>query len=1231
MRASVIVSWVLALGLLGCGGSQHPSMRDGIDAIRRAAQERPSDPIAVARWAEAELLMSGGDAAAAEGAIARAIELDVQSPRLFLLRALERHTHGDPDASLEAYLRAIGLARTSHDPLAPVIAEVALAYAIEFDDAVAGYGAQMEEALGPIFEDPGAIGPSARHAIGSILIELAYRRGDLDRVRAIAAAQGCPSEQRVAGPFGPRALLGFDRSFAPEEPGPLAASYDLGPGRGERETRTLEPRGCALHLGNGPVAGPGATYAESIVRAEAEGDYHLRVESPNAVEIFVDDRSLARADRRREALGRVTYHPVHLRAGEHRVMVKTVSRHPNPVLVLSLVPSGQLLDPEPDAGDGPLARVLRAARFAARADFVRARATLEPAVREDQPTSTVLMLAAIVTLSDPLTGGQVAADEARRILMLAGERDARAWYPRLQLANLEPDELTRIGMLERASAEWPEMIVLPLTLIDSLEERGWEARADQVIAQARSVVPDACRPRRAQLQSALRRGRAGEVGTLADELVRCDARSDARVQHAVRQRRWDDALAEVARIAALEPASARYARLDAELSLVRSRGDQGEVERILGELAEILPRSEQIVRMQADRMLAAGDEQGAIRRIEEALREEPDSMAELRRLVRVLGGDDPLRAYRLDGAQVIRDFEASGRRYDGPKVLVLDYTVVRVFEDGSSLELTHNIIRIQSEEAVDSEGEFSPPEDAQLLTLRTIEADGRRLEPDEIQGKDTISLPSLSVGDYVEFEFLRAQPPPGGFPNGAVGDRFYFQSFEVPFDRSELTVILPEAIDPMVDPRGPAPQTEVEVANGTRVLRWRVRESRPRTLEPGAVHSREYLPSVLWGHRASWDMYVESLRDILADRTVRDPAHEGLVREIVGADGHATPEARARRIFHWVLANIDDAEDPFGQAATMVHARTGNRTRVLHYLLGIAGIEADVAVARSFTQDNTESELADEDTYQFLLVRMQGSSGPVWLWPGARGAAFGYLPIDPLVRGQQALVLNERAERVRVDQPPVESDRIHIEADVRLDGEGGAHIAVVETFTGSHAVAWRAQLENVPAAQLEEAFARMYVAQITSGARMTELAITGREDPEQPLVLAYELDVPAFGRLDRDDQLIPQLYRVALANNFARLPRRTTAQIVAGGARDVTMRIHLPSGAGEPSLPEPRTFSAPHGMEARVSATLRDRVVTIERTLRMQMARIDPEEYEDFARFCRTYDEAENTEIRVGL
>ena len=43
-----------------------------------------------------------------------------------------------------------------------------------------------------------------------------------------------------------------------------------------------------------------------------------------------------------------------------------------------------------------------------------------------------------------------------------------------------------------------------------------------------------------------------------------------------------------------------------------------------------------------------------------------------------------LAAYRVNGAEAIKRFEASGRHYEAPQVLAFDYMAVRILEDGSS-------------------------------------------------------------------------------------------------------------------------------------------------------------------------------------------------------------------------------------------------------------------------------------------------------------------------------------------------------------------------------------------------------------------------------------------------------------------------------------------------------------------------------------------------------------------
>ncbi|MEM7604869.1 MAG: hypothetical protein AAF411_05875, partial [Myxococcota bacterium] len=77
-------------------------------------------------------------------------------------------------------------------------------------------------------------------------------------------------------------------------------------------------------------------------------------------------------------------------------------------------------------------------------------------------------------------------------------------------------------------------------------------------------------------------------------------------------------------------------------------------------------------------------------------------------------------------------------------MLVLDYTAARVFEDGSSLVLTHEIFRAQSEESVDALGEFHMPEGGRILRLETRKADGQRLEPELID--DWVKKKTLRKG-----------------------------------------------------------------------------------------------------------------------------------------------------------------------------------------------------------------------------------------------------------------------------------------------------------------------------------------------------------------------------------------------------------------------------------------------------------------------------------------------------
>lgn len=1182
-----------------------------IEDLRQRVADNPRDPGARFALAEGELLRADGDPRRAEAAIAAAIQLSPDDARLYFLAGVERHEHGHPGPALEQFLVAIEKgAGTS-----PAVVETSARILGELSGMAPGFPEAVTARLEAVLP---RLDIASRAAVGEIAIDLAYRRDDAPAVAAIAQQMGCVTDWRVAGPIGPRDLLGFDQDLPIGGTGVMPETVDLGVGRGLRPVRPVEARGCSVHLGEGHVNEGGTTYAESFVDIAEAGEYTIRLETPNSVELSVDGERIVRLDHRRQPMRRTTFHRIRLGAGRHEFGVKVTTRHPNPVMLIALE-KGEFQTAPPEGA--VLACYLRATLRLGRGNPIGAREALRSdACTEGAPT---LVLQASAALEDPYQTADMNRDEARRLFREAQNRDPNSWIPVVQLARLsaaEGRDQEAIAQLQVGIEHWPDVIGFRMALVELLLARGWDAGALEHIEESLRIAPDACFPIQAALAHAQRRDRIEAIDRYVDLAVACDARTNARFALLVAARDWDAARIELDRLAALEPPQARSRFLASHLDLAEGRSDAQSIEAVLAEMQELRPRSPQVPLERADLRLSRGERGEALEMLDAALTAEPAAMVELRRIRTALGGTDDLAAFRMDGKAIIDAFEASDRSYDQPQVLVFDYTAVRVFEDGSSLALTHQIYKAQSEEAVDELGQFEPPDSGYILTLQTVKADGTRLEPDLISGSEQINLPTVSVGDYVESEYVRVLDPPRGIPGGLLGDRFYFASVEVPFDRTELVVAVPEAMTVVVDPRGDAPETQVTERDGLKVFRWRVDQSRPLVAEPSSVAAREFVPSINWGVHATWGSFLGGLRDVLADRDPIDPAAVRLARRVT--HGARTGEEKARKLYYWVLEHIENNSDVFGIAPMMLASRTGNRTRVLHYLLGLLEIDSSLLLVRGAGDDQTESRLADEDTYQNLVLRL----GDHYVVTSARGTPFGYL--SPLLYGQDALVLTGAAgatERVRIPAAPEGADLHDIQIIADIDDGGSATLEIVETLHGSGAISWRSNLENIPAATLQDRFEEGYAARLVPGARLTELRITGQGEPEAPLVLRYTLETDALGRRQGERLIVPGLVPASLTPRYARVAERTTAQIVAPVDVEVTLRLKA-DGASGVRLP-PIELAGPGG--ARFSATARadgDDLV-IRRRLVVPLMRVAPGDYPAFANWVRAVDQAEAREV----
>ncbi|MBL8678305.1 MAG: hypothetical protein JNK05_04025 [Myxococcales bacterium] len=1246
--------WMLPLGLAVAALSCTPGARLAGSSERTLAALRASsargDLAARRAAALAELVAPGGDPSRADATLGELVR--ARDVRALFARASLDAQQGRFAEARDGFVAVIDRARErTEDPLAPALAELSASRLVALRADAPGFRAAYAPLIDRVANDPGALGSAATYEVLETAVRWAREKGDRAATERWTRAANCVTRWRVAGAFGPHPMVRFDERLDPESAGPLASEYELGPGRGRRPVYEVFARGCASNLGSGRTQ-DGVFVAATDLVLDREATGVLRVESPNPFVVLVDGEEVTRLDPRRDAVGTIAAVRLQLAPGRHTLRVKLASRYFSPLLVAAFNdetgrPLGSfdsasagayarpptVLDAEPAVSPSePFERFARSLLAFSRRDVVAARELMRPLAADDAPAMTQLAWADVL-LSDPFTPAQIARDRARRAFEAARRRDPRAFYPTLALARLAAADDRQDAALElarNANQRFPNNPEIVADLADRLLERNWEGESRALVeAIAPQLGPDVCWPTRLLFSLAQRRGDGQTERALAERLRACDSLSEAAAFTAVRQRRWGDAGQEYTRLMEGEAEARALRRAIADIA--RQSGRWADAERGYAAILREQPEDASLRADLADLRLALGDEVAARSLLAAEFTASPSAMSDLLRAHALLSKRDALDAYRLDGAEVLRGYRPRARNYDDGQVLVLDYTVRRVFEDGSALELTHNILDLRTQEAVDEHATFTPPEGATLTLLRTHKADGRVLEPEAIARLDAVAYPDVQPGDAIEYEFVRVFPANEVTAGGFRSERFYFQGTEMPYDRTEFVLVLPSAMERrlVVSPRGPMPAVQRREHGGALVeLRWGLRESRRREPEQMSIAFREFTPSVDCGVERTWPRMVAALRERLAEASPRDPAAVRLVAQLTGSVSRRSE--KLARIYRWVLNNIDQegGGTPFASAPMMLTARGGHRARVLQYMLELAGLPVTMALARPGFADQTESDLADEDVFQSILLKVETEDGTRWVSASDRDAPLGYLP--PAVSGQPALLLDASASRVTL---PAVAEGAHSRvADVRmqLDADGSATATVSESLRGSWGVSWRESLRRIDGANLEREF-EGYVGRQVAAASLTNLAIEHQADPERDLVMRYSFRAPDVASVGEGGELAFEgVFPAELASTYAARQRRTVALYHAETV-DATLdlRVTLPSGA-RAELPAPREVTAP-GVRWSIRYEQSADGFRVLRRVVVPGGRVSAEDYPQFAEAIRALDRAEQQRVTIRL
>ncbi len=1232
------------------GARRAGSSEQTLSALRSAADRATASPAQRRDAALAEHVSPGGDPARAARVLADMVrERDV---RALFVTALIDGQQGRFAQARDGFIAVIDRAREDRsDPLAPAIAELAASRLVSLRADGPGFREAFAPLVDRVVADPGAIGAEATFELLETAVRWAREKGERASAERWTTAANCVTRWRVAGAFGPHPMVRFDERVEAETSGPLAHDYDLGPGRGRRPVYDVYARGCAANLGSGRTQ-EGVFVAASDLVLDRESTGILRVESPNPFVVFVDGEEVTRLDPRRDPVGTVAAVRLQLPAGRHTLRVKLASRYFSPLLVASFNeasgrPVGRfdvasegaharpptVLAEEPAASPrDPFERFVRALLMFSRRDAVAARELLRPIATEDAPALVQIAWADVV-LADPFTPAQIARDRARRALEAARRKDERAFFPWLALARLAAADDRQDAALElsRAAntrfANNPEVVA---DLAERLLERNWEGEARTLVeAITPQLGSDVCWPQRVLFQLAQRRGDGQTERALAERLRGCDAMSEAAAFTAVRQRRWGDAGQEYTRL--LEGESEARALRRSLADLARQAGRWTDAERSLSAILREQPEDVQLRSDIADLRLALGDEVSARSLLAQEITASPTAMSDLLRQHALLARRDALDPWRLDGREVLRGYRPRARSYEDGQVLVLDYTVRRVFDDGSAVELTHNILDLRTQEAVDEHATFTPPEGATLTLLRTHKADGRVLEPEAIARLDAVAYPDVRPGDAIEYEFVRVFPANEVTAGGFRSERFYFQGTEMPYDRTECVLVVPSAMERRLEisPRGPLPEVQRRDLSGALVeLRWGLRQSLRREPEPMSVAFREFTPSVDVGVERTYPRMITALRERLAEASARDPAAERLVAQLTGSA--TTRSDKLARLYRWVLANIDQegGGTPFASAPAMLTARSGHRARVLKYMLELADVPVTMALARPGFADQTESALADDDVFQSILLEVETEQGRRWVSASDRDAPLGYLP--PAVSGQPAILLDANATRRTL---PVVADGAHSRVaavQMRINEDGSARATVSETLRGSWAVSWRDSLRRIDRANLDREF-EGYVGRQVSAASLTELAIDHREDPERDLVMRYSFTAPDVASTSEGGVLAFEgVFPAELASTYAARQQRTVA-LYHPETVDATLELNvtLPAGA-RAELPSSQEVTAPGARWSIRYDSTADGFRMVRRVV-VPGGRVSATDYPRFADAIRALDRAEQQRVTIRL
>lgn len=1100
------------------------------------------------------------------------------------------------------------------------------------------------------------LSPLTRRALLSVVGKSRRMRGL--PFRAMYQEQGCVQDWRVGPVQGSLGNLSLGRA-------------KIDPLKELPKTSDAKVFGlaCATRVWN-PTQEAGFVQLERDLRSSQSGIY-LSLSSPSATRVFLDGQEIWRNDGRAQLSSRDAELFVDAKPGRHRLRIALAVPGDNKWLLIRATDAqGRALDQLPAQGPAPQSSVRKVTRLDdtlpqacrkqlqlaslsdpylaqpwiaycamdhALAQYDREAAFVAtPDLRKFENFAEGVALLADADLQNAELSKNASRSAAHEALERAVKLDPSLLGLKLALANSRSARGEE-GQVREELKHWPA----PTHVADALFrfgvylEVGDEFQADRMLELAQTLAPEHCEVVAAQFRRARDLDARSQQVELLPRLAHCPG------SRSLALRFWMNRGNYAAARAIVDPLLLERADdvddLFRRAEIAQYQGDWAAAKKDLERILALHTASLRAHILLADKSRSEGNLQVVRERFAQLVERFP-SENHLRRYLEALGTPDPLLGQRVDGLSLIEaDRKQTTRPFpDASSVYLLDRDYVDVYENGTQRHLVHQVVRVQSKEGIDAIGEVKVPEGAELLQLRTVKKDGRRIEPERTDGKAAYSMRALEPGDYVEVEWIMpaswAQAKQGSTDLGV----FRFASTRAPFVRSELVVRAPTVMALQIEATNGAPSPSVQ-KDGPHTTWSFVARDMPRVVpEPASPSLQDLIPQVRCFAKLSSAQWIDELRATTLGSRRRGPTLRAELASWI--DGLKSEREKVDAIYEQVHDRIEPEGNLGRDVNRTLSEGKGNRTNLLYALLQEAKVPVRILVARSRFSPRLSSG-------SFAHPQFSTYDTPVLeLWPdkpGQRRYLFAELPFAPIgylpswFEGAQAYPLSLQSDEavnstVTLGQGlPAHSDRRDFNLDIKLDEEGRARVLGTLKLYGIYAAQWRQGLKRTDPERFKEVFSQYELPRFFVGQspKVESLKIEHQSDRQKPLVMKFELTVPHLAKKDSA--------QLSLSSFFMHLNPGAALASLAQRKLDLLVSVaNRQKGSIEVTLPQSMRWkpgtaaslqqkvSGPFGrfeQKAQVSG----RKLALEVTTQLTPQVVKADRYPEFVEFVRAVSQAQ--------